>query len=419
MTPLLLLLTILGASASPTAHTVAISYFDNNTGRPDLDPLSKGIADMLITDLSSVASLQVVERAKLNEVLSELKLSKTKFIDPRTAQKLGKGLAARYVMTGGYALVGEELRIDARVIRVDTGAVTASEKVEGKKDEFFALEKELVDVLVRALELKLGQGEKMKLRANPTQSFAAWASYSAGLDAADRGDNARARELFEAALKSDPGYRAARTASERLQAIFEHADREAEGQADAAFRSLSPKSPGFVQEVEQLLSGLDDKHSEQLSRKLKVLKWLGARSLLPCPAPPAVPWPTGNSTVLVGGIPSGAPAISYCRTAHELLLVAYRLVEDPDAWDDVPRLCERLIHQLPKDAGVMSYCRGLVDSVQDGRKKGREAALAELEEEERDGANLGPGDWRRALLETKSERKAVLRLWAKTAQVAE
>jgi FlgO protein len=111
--------------------------------------------------------------------LSELKLSRTKFIDPRTAQKLGKGLAARYVLTGSYALVGEALRIDARVIRVDTGAVLASEKVEGKKGEFFALEKELVDVLVRALELKLGSGNRVKLRANATQSFDAWTAYSA------------------------------------------------------------------------------------------------------------------------------------------------------------------------------------------------------------------------------------------------
>ncbi len=36
---------------------------------------------MLITDLSHIQSLQIVERAKLNAVLAELKLSNTKFID--------------------------------------------------------------------------------------------------------------------------------------------------------------------------------------------------------------------------------------------------------------------------------------------------------------------------------------------------
>src|SRR5688572_13855365 len=57
------------------ARTVAITYFDNNTNNADLAPLAKGLADMLITDLSHVSSLQIVERERLNQVLSELKLA--------------------------------------------------------------------------------------------------------------------------------------------------------------------------------------------------------------------------------------------------------------------------------------------------------------------------------------------------------
>ncbi len=90
------------------------------------------------------------------------------------------------------------------------------------------------------------------------------------------------------------------------------------------------------------------------------------------------------------------------------------------AWDDIPRLCEFLIHQLPKDAGVMSYCRELVRSVQNDKRQGREAALSALKEEEQESSNLGPDDWRRALLETKADRKAVLRLcrlWAQSAGI--
>src|SRR5688500_17930937 len=91
--------------------SVAVPYFDNNTGQAQLDPLAKGLADMLISDLSQVASLRIVERQKLNQVLAELKLSRSKFIDPKTAQKLGKGLAAQYILSGGYTLVGDTLRI--------------------------------------------------------------------------------------------------------------------------------------------------------------------------------------------------------------------------------------------------------------------------------------------------------------------
>src|SRR5437870_3126612 len=109
-------------------------------------------------------------------------------------------------MTGSFKVTGEAMRIDARVVRVATGAIVSSEKAEGKKADFFALEKDLVDALIAALKVKLESGEKAKLRSNPTESFEAFASYSAGLDAKDSGDEARAKELFERALAKDPNY---------------------------------------------------------------------------------------------------------------------------------------------------------------------------------------------------------------------
>ena len=61
---LLPLLFILSIPLSDT-RIVAISYFDNTSGTKEYDPLSKGLADMLITDLSNVKSLKIVEREKL------------------------------------------------------------------------------------------------------------------------------------------------------------------------------------------------------------------------------------------------------------------------------------------------------------------------------------------------------------------
>jgi tetratricopeptide (TPR) repeat protein len=165
-----------------------------------------------------VQSLQLVERDKLNLALDELKLSKTKFIDPKNALKLGKGLSARYLLVGGYVVSSETMRLDARLFDVPASKVMFSEKVEGKKDEFFALEKELVELLIKALDVKLQLSEKTKLRSNATESFDAFSKYAAGLTAKDAGDEAKARENFEAALAADPNYRAAKTATARLAA---------------------------------------------------------------------------------------------------------------------------------------------------------------------------------------------------------
>ena len=80
-----------GARRARPPPTVAVSYFDNNTGKAEYDPLAKGLADMLITDLGQVRALRVVEREKLNQILAELKLSRSKFIDPKTAQRSARG----------------------------------------------------------------------------------------------------------------------------------------------------------------------------------------------------------------------------------------------------------------------------------------------------------------------------------------
>ena len=47
------------------------SYFDNNSKDPELDVLRKGFADWLITDLSGVEGIQLVERDKLEQLVKE------------------------------------------------------------------------------------------------------------------------------------------------------------------------------------------------------------------------------------------------------------------------------------------------------------------------------------------------------------
>ncbi|MBI5545502.1 MAG: hypothetical protein HY901_16575 [Deltaproteobacteria bacterium] len=392
-----LIMTLLLLAASPRPATLAVAYFDNNTGKEELAPLSRGLADTLITDLSQVGSLQLVERQRLNDVLAELKLSKSAYVDPKSAQKLGRGLAAQYLMTGGYSLARDTLRIDARLIRVETGAVITAERVEGPKEDFFALEKELVEALVRSLDIKLASTERSKLRANATQSYDAWAQYSAGLVAADKGEVSRARELFEKALAADPNYRAARTASERLAAIFDRADRQVVASADAAYKSLDPQAPDFAQRVDELLMSLDNTKSEQLRRKIELLQWLGSRKLIACQQQ--------------GGTAVG----SYCRQAAEVLGVAFRLVGDPSQWEVIPKVCENLIHRLPGNQGVLSYCeRALMDSLNSEKSQGADEAKRALDE---DRAwvleNCSSNDWRRALIENDARMKEMLQVYAR------
>ena len=141
--PILLIISFILADTK----TVAISYFDNTSGIEEYNPLSKGLADMLITDLSKIKSLKIVEREKLESLLKEIDLGDGKFIDPNTAQKLGKGLGAEYILTGSFLSVEPMMRIDARLVNVETGLIEKANMVEGLAKDFFVLENTNCSVL--------------------------------------------------------------------------------------------------------------------------------------------------------------------------------------------------------------------------------------------------------------------------------
>lgn len=205
-------------------RTVAVSYFDNTGGNADLDPLRKGLADMLITDLSNVKAIRIVEREKLEAILKEIRLGEGKFIDPATAQRLGKGLGAQYVLTGSYVEQGSLMRIDARLVRVESGEIIMAEQVTGGKGEFFAMEKDLANLLVSRLGVNLTRIEKVRLDQVPTESFGAVLSYSKGLDALDRNDNADAERNLTEAIRLDPEFDWARRLLEKLTAVLQEVD---------------------------------------------------------------------------------------------------------------------------------------------------------------------------------------------------
>ena len=187
-------------------RTIAISYFDNTSGSEQYNPLSKGLADMLITDLSNVKSIQIVEREKLESLLKEIDLGSGKFIDKNTAQRLGKGLGAGYILTGSFLIMDEMMRIDARLVDVGTGEITMAEEITGKKDSFFELEKDLKIKIIESLRVNLSKTESRRIQKSQTKSFDAFSSYSFGLDALDKGEIEQSLKYMEEATENDDDF---------------------------------------------------------------------------------------------------------------------------------------------------------------------------------------------------------------------
>jgi len=199
--------------------TIAVLYFDNgNVLDENLDPLRKGLADMLISDLSKLNMLRVVERDKLEEIFKELNLTNSKEFDSITQQKIGKILGAELMLFGSYFELLGTFRIDARIIKTETGEVFKSEGVNGKTEDFVSLEKELVLKIASGLNVTVSDKEETMIMEESIKYEAAL-KYSEGLVFYDNGYMQEAINKFEESLQLSPSFSKAKEMIDKLSNI--------------------------------------------------------------------------------------------------------------------------------------------------------------------------------------------------------
>ena len=172
--------------------TVAVLRFDNNTGRSDYEHLGTGMAAMLTTDLSAVDDIQLLERERLDDVTREIDRQRTPAFDSTTAVRVGRLSGAQFIVIGSLAAATPQLRIDTRVIRVETGAIVKSATVTGRDDQFFDLQRRLARQLVKDLDIALTpEGDaalEARQQAGRVDDVGAVVALSNAMSLADAGD---------------------------------------------------------------------------------------------------------------------------------------------------------------------------------------------------------------------------------------
>ncbi|MCY1076761.1 CsgG/HfaB family protein [Archangium lansingense] len=198
--------------------TVAVLYFDYEGPTAEMQLLKKGLAQMLISDLSSAHEpVQLVERDRLQQVMDELELNQSNKFDQATANKVGKLLGARYLVMGGYFDVMNTLRVDARVVETETGRIIRAVGAQSTPEKFLAIEQELVLELRAVFEeltaSEAGSGKapvKPKPVSKPRKLTRDTAlRYARALDAKDRKDLAEAKKELTAVVKAQPDFQLA------------------------------------------------------------------------------------------------------------------------------------------------------------------------------------------------------------------
>ncbi len=154
-----LILAIIDNSKSPSHSTLqakedalAILGFENKTGDPELDWLTAGLPEIMMTDLAQSGGGKIISRNRVLDGLADRTSENPRHQDCVDAARL---LGASTVLSGSYYKMGDKIRIDARLEDVETGEILFGEKVIGE-DPFV-----LVDSLTHKIALSLNSQEMM------------------------------------------------------------------------------------------------------------------------------------------------------------------------------------------------------------------------------------------------------------------
>lgn len=115
---------------------IAIMEFPDLNGR--ISVLGKFVPEELTTRLFNTKRFEVVERQLINKILDEQKLGMTGIIDATSAAQLGKMVGVDAVVTGTITDLGEQIRLNARMISTETAGIFAVASVSIQKEQYLA-----------------------------------------------------------------------------------------------------------------------------------------------------------------------------------------------------------------------------------------------------------------------------------------
>ncbi len=184
------------AATGPVSRAIAVLPFKNIGGSPDLDYLGVGLADAVITRLSS--SPDLVVRATSSIVRYEKQA-----VDPR---HVAQDLDVSVVLDASFQRAGSRFRATARLIEVPGGQALWAGKIDVDFDDIFAVQDDVAAGIVTALAARLGRaGTGVRYTPSP-EVFEMYLRSQEPFRTGTREGFRRSIELMERAVEREPQY---------------------------------------------------------------------------------------------------------------------------------------------------------------------------------------------------------------------
>ncbi|MBR1233842.1 winged helix-turn-helix domain-containing tetratricopeptide repeat protein [Bradyrhizobium sp. AUGA SZCCT0182] len=183
----------------PDRPAIAVLPFDNMSGDQEQEYFSDGISEDIITALSKLRWFFVIAR---NSSFSY----KGKAVH---LKQVAAELGVRYVLEGSVRKSGDRVRITAQLNDTATGSHVWAEHYDRDLVDVFAVQDEITDAIVAAIEPQIYAAENFRSRRKPPNSVDAWDLVMRALShhwRVTRTDSAAAQTLLEQAIAIDPNY---------------------------------------------------------------------------------------------------------------------------------------------------------------------------------------------------------------------
>ena len=185
--------------ALPDKPSIAVLPFQNMSGDPDQEYFADGMVEEIITALSKLHWFFVIAR---NSSFTY----KGRAID---VKQVGHELGVRYVLEGSVRKGGNSLRITAQLVDAATGNHLWAERYDRDLNDIFAVQDEITERVVAAIEPELYAAENIRSRRKPPESLDAWECVIRALTCIGLGTreaNREAEALCRRAIAIFPGY---------------------------------------------------------------------------------------------------------------------------------------------------------------------------------------------------------------------
>jgi tetratricopeptide (TPR) repeat protein/TolB-like protein len=189
-------------------------YPFKNTGSEQYSWISAGMTDTVISDLHRIKGVRVISERDRRKAIQEIELGMTGLIHEETIVKVGKITGANLIFTGSYLISGNRIRVNAKLIRVETGQIEKSIKIDGVLDKIFDLQDRIIFSLMAETEkiritdikpVRFDSEDRQRIKSKQKPELSAYEWYSRGLEVHYTNPK-KALEYYLKALNISPDY---------------------------------------------------------------------------------------------------------------------------------------------------------------------------------------------------------------------